>query len=108
MAEAIVDANLMADCSHGISAEKRANHAAASKLVPTEELEAFISKASQFYSEENITSFAAHLNVHPGIVVGQLQHRGLIPWSSFTRLRAKIREIVTQTALTDGFGRLAA
>jgi HTH-type transcriptional regulator/antitoxin HigA len=107
MAEPIVDANLMTDCSHGVHTEKRANQAAASKLIPAEELERFISKASQFYSEQNILSFAAHLNVHPGIVVGQLQHKGLIPWSSFNRLKAKIREVITQTALTDGFGRLA-
>lgn len=37
-----------------------------------------------------IEAFAAEIGVHPGIVVGQLQHRGLLPWSNgLTRLKAR-------------------
>lgn len=107
MAEPIVDSDLMADCSHGAQSEKRANQAAASKLIPAEEMERFISNVKSFYSEATILNFAAQLKVHPGIVVGQLQHRELIPWSAFSRLKAKIRDVIAQTAITDGFGRLA-
>lgn len=105
--EPVVDSDLMADCSHGGKVEKRANQAAASRLVPTEEMERFIARVNPYYSDEAILNFAAHLKVHPGIVIGQLQHRELIPWSSFTRLKAKIREVITQTAVTDGFARIA-
>lgn len=105
--EPIVDSDLMADCSHGVKTEKRANQAAASRLIPAQEMERFISRINPYYSDQTILSFAAQLKVHPGIVVGQLQHRELVPWSSFSRLKAKIREVITQTAVTDGFGRLA-
>lgn len=37
-----------------------------------------------------IEAFAAEIGVHPGIVVGQMQHRGLLPWNNgLTRLRAR-------------------
>lgn len=39
---------------------------------------------------EEIAAFAAEIGVHPGIVVGQLQHRGLLPWAhALTRLKAR-------------------
>jgi HTH-type transcriptional regulator/antitoxin HigA len=44
--------------------------------------------------------------VHPGIVLGQLQHRRLLPWSAYAQLRAKIRDILSHVAPTDGFGML--
>ncbi len=44
--------------------------------------------------------------VHPGIVVGQLQHasRGELKYSQHRDMLAKVRDIVTTTALTDGWG----
>jgi HTH-type transcriptional regulator / antitoxin HigA len=37
-----------------------------------------------------IEAFAAEIGVHPGIVVGQLQHRKLLPWNDgLTRLKAR-------------------
>jgi HTH-type transcriptional regulator/antitoxin HigA len=37
-----------------------------------------------------IEAFAAELGVHPGIVVGQLQHRDLLPWAhALTRLTVR-------------------
>jgi HTH-type transcriptional regulator/antitoxin HigA len=44
------------------------------------------------------------LNVHQGILVGQLQHRKAIPYSHSREMLAKVRHIVTEAALTDGFG----
>jgi HTH-type transcriptional regulator/antitoxin HigA len=39
---------------------------------------------------EEIAAFAAEIGVHPGIVVGQLQHRRLLPWAhALTRLKAR-------------------
>jgi HTH-type transcriptional regulator/antitoxin HigA len=108
MSEPIVDSDLLRDCSHGAQSEKRANRTAASRLIPSEEMERFISKVNPYYSDAAILSFAANLQVHTGIVVGQLQHRGLVPWSSFSRLKAKIRDVLVQTAVTDGFGRHAS
>lgn len=101
--EPIVDSNLLADCSHGVDTERRANAAAASTLIPTEKMEQFVSRHHPFYSERTLGAFAAQLGVHPGIVVGQLQHRKLVPWSAYSRFRAKIRDIIVPTTVTDGF-----
>jgi HTH-type transcriptional regulator/antitoxin HigA len=42
--------------------------------------------------------------MHPGVIVGQLQIRGEIGWGSQRELLAKIRDVVTETAITDGWG----
>ena len=86
--------------------EDRANRNAASRLVPQKEMEAFIAGAGGIYSEPRLVHFAQKIRVHPGIVLGQLQHRGLLPWSAYAYLRAKFRHIITQVAPTDGFGML--
>jgi len=51
------------------------------------------------------TSFIADrgLNVHPGIVVGQLQRR-LGRYDLFRKYQVKVRQFVTSSALTDGWG----
>jgi HTH-type transcriptional regulator / antitoxin HigA len=88
-----------------VSAEEaRANDAAAEFLVPKKELDSFIVRVRPLYSEQRILLFAKRLGVHPGIVVGQLQFRDEVPYTHFHKYLVKIREIVTQTALTDGWG----
>jgi HTH-type transcriptional regulator / antitoxin HigA len=84
--------------------EVRANEAASEFLVPKEQLESFIEKVRPLYSEQRILLFARHLGVHPGLVVGQLQFRDELPYTHFHRYLVKIREIITQAALTDGWG----
>jgi HTH-type transcriptional regulator/antitoxin HigA len=56
------------------------------------------------YSEQRILLFAKRIGVHPGLVVGQLQFRDEVPYTHFHKYLVKVREIVTQTALTDGWG----
>jgi len=84
--------------------EVRANVAAAEFLVPKSELDSFITRVRPLYSEQRILLFAKRIGVHPGIVVGQLQHRDEVPYTHFHKHLVKIRDIVTQTALTDGWG----
>jgi HTH-type transcriptional regulator / antitoxin HigA len=103
----VVDSDLLKDCSDGPLTEKRANQTAASRLIPPDDMRQFISRFNPYYSDAAILSFAAHQKVHPGIVVGQLQHRGLVPWSSFSRFKAKIRDIIVPKAVTDGFSKHA-
>jgi HTH-type transcriptional regulator/antitoxin HigA len=64
----------------------------------------FIARVRPLYSEQRILAFAKRINVHPGLVVGQLQRRGEIPYSHFHKYLVKIRHIITQSALTDGWG----
>jgi HTH-type transcriptional regulator/antitoxin HigA len=84
--------------------EVLANAAAAEFLIPKSELDSFIIRVRPLYSEQRILLFAKRIGVHPGIVVGQLQHRDEVPYTHFHKHLVKIREIVTQTALTDGWG----
>jgi HTH-type transcriptional regulator/antitoxin HigA len=84
--------------------ELRANKSAADRLIPSRDFEAFVAQANKSYSEAYITRFADRMNIHPGIVVGQLQHRECIPWSSYNFLKSKVRPFLTLHALTDGFG----
>lgn len=88
-----------------VSAEEvRANEAAAEFLVPRNELNSFIVRVRPLYSEQRILLFAKRIGVHPGLVVGQLQFRDEVPYTHFHKHLVKVREIVTQTALTDGWG----
>lgn len=103
--EAIIDSEMMGKCSAGIEAERRANAAAASILIPAQELARLIREIQFSYSEAFILDFAKRLNVHPGVVVGQLQHHEKLPWSAFVRLKSRIREFLVPAAFTDGFGK---
>jgi HTH-type transcriptional regulator / antitoxin HigA len=84
--------------------ERVANEAAAEFCVPAAELNSFIMRVRPLYSEQRVLLFARRIQVHPGLVVGQLQHRKEIPYTHFHKHLAKVRDIVTQTALTDGWG----
>lgn len=84
--------------------EVHANEVAADFVVPDDELEGFIRRVRPLYSEQRILLFAKRIGVHPGLVVGRLQFRDEVPYTHFHKHQVKVREIVTQTALTDGWG----
>lgn len=86
--------------------EIRANEAAADGLVPKQDLEGFIARVNPMFSDDQIVGFSRRMHVHPGLVVGQLQNRKLIPYSFHRRHLEKIRTIVTKSAVTDGFGQM--
>jgi HTH-type transcriptional regulator / antitoxin HigA len=101
----IVDSNMMRECSGGPEMEKRANRAAASRLISEAQMETFINECGPYFSVRAILNLASKANVHPGIVVGQLQHRELVAWSSLNSLKTTIRDLIVPFALTDGFGK---
>ncbi len=84
--------------------EIRASEAAAETLVPQGPLEAFIRNHSPRYSEASINNLATQLQIHPGIIVGQLQHRKEVGYNHHHKLMVRIRELVTAIAFTDGWG----
>ena len=86
-------------------AEQRASEAASNSLIPSRELESFISRVGPLYSKERIIQFAHKMKIHPGIIVGQLQHRNEIGYGSNREMLAKVRSAVIETALTDGWNR---
>jgi HTH-type transcriptional regulator/antitoxin HigA len=92
----------------GVTEEERvANEAGQEFCVPKREMDDFIARVRPFFSEEKIVRFARRIHRHPGIVIGQLQHRIEKP-DHLNKLKAKIRQYVTSGALTDGWGQTAA
>lgn len=86
--------------------ERVANEAAANFCIPSQDLQAFIKRKSPFISERDLLGFANTYNVHPGIAVGQLQHK-TSRYDLFRNHLIKIRSIVTQKAKVDGWGLVA-
>ena len=83
--------------------ERRANAAASAFCVPPNELEDFVARKGPLFTDENIRQFAHRLNLHSGLVAGQLRRR-LEKWNLYVKHLAKIRHAVLGTALVDGFG----
>jgi HTH-type transcriptional regulator/antitoxin HigA len=84
--------------------EKRASGEASDFLVPQSQLKTFIRTNKPYFSTAKINDFATSIQVHPGIIVGQLQHLREIGFNQHHASMAKIRELVTVTAFTDGWG----
>jgi HTH-type transcriptional regulator/antitoxin HigA len=107
----IVDLDLMEDdlSSEKPPYEQRADKDAARFSIPDEKLDSFILRAHPSYTEQKILGFSALNKVHPGIVVGQLHHRFRVsgkglPFSHQRKFLVKVRHIITDTTLTDGWG----
>jgi HTH-type transcriptional regulator / antitoxin HigA len=86
-------------------AERRANEQASASLIPPEEFDSFIRRVGPLYSKERIVQFAHKIKIHPGIIVGQLQHRNEIGFSSNREMLVKVRSSVIDSALTDGWNK---
>ena len=112
--DGLVNANASIDTNRGERTfdqpeyEKQIDSSAAQSLVGQEELEDFIDRVGPLYSQRSINEFASRMGVHPGIVVGQLQHREEIGYSNFRKLLVPVRNFVTGAALTDGWGRFVS
>jgi HTH-type transcriptional regulator / antitoxin HigA len=105
----VVDVGLEGDRA-GVAAflpeeERIANTAAGDFCVPQQKLDSFIARKRPFFYERDVLSFAKILNVHPGIVVGQMQRR-LDRWDYLRKYQVKIRHAVLPGAIADGWGRV--
>ena len=84
-------------------AERLANSAAAAFCVSQAEMDNFVARLDPMYRMDRLVGFSRLMHRHPGIVAGQLQ-RKTHRWDLFRRFQVKVRNIVTETALTDGYG----
>ncbi|TQE73419.1 ImmA/IrrE family metallo-endopeptidase [Leptospira noguchii] len=66
--------------------EDEANHFAANILIPEEFKEKFLKLRS---NRNEVIKFARFINIHPGIVVGQLQHLNIINRSHLNALKRR-------------------
>jgi HTH-type transcriptional regulator/antitoxin HigA len=88
--------------------ERRANATAAEMLIDPAELESFIQRVAPLYDKDRIVQFARRIKLHPGIVVGQLQHRKEFHPRYFREFLVPIRDRLLPTTLCDGWGHAGA
>lgn len=69
------------------SLEKEADQFAADYLIPKSALRKW--KPTRYTSDDEICAFAKSIGIHPGIVVGRLQHESIIPQSRGSALKEK-------------------
>ncbi len=86
--------------------ERVANAAAAEFCVPKKMMDAFVARKAPIFSEKDILAFAKMINVHPGLIAGQLRYL-TGRYDRFVNHLSKIRSIVTRNAITDGWGDVA-
>ena len=84
--------------------EKRADRDACNFLIPPDKLRSFIIRHRPRFSKVNIIRFAGLHGIHPGIVVGQLQHSGAIQYSHSREMLVPVRDLLADAAMTDGWG----
>ena len=65
--------------------EDEANEFAADTLIPRDEWLAFVATGKP--TKAQVVTFADGLGVHPGIVVGRLQHEGLVPFNQMNAFK---------------------
>ena len=107
--DAILDTEIVSDTGTGVGSEKpepeqRADAFATNALVPQARMDDFVLRVRPLFSAVRVQNFARTMRVHAGIVVGQLQHRHEIDYRNLRRLLVPVRDVVTSSALTDGWG----
>jgi hypothetical protein len=70
--------------------EEKANDFARNILIPPDKLESFLRRVTPNYiSIREIRAFASEIGIAPGIVVGRLQHDGLLSYKNCNGLKQK-------------------
>lgn len=77
------------NASGGTELEDEADAWAANFLVPKREWERFA--ATEPRSKADVLDFAEKQGLAPGIVVGMLQHRGVLPWTHLNGLKQRVQ-----------------
>ena len=76
-----------------LTKEEEANKFAADILIPPMELKRFLASGQQ-RSKVGIEQFAAEIGVAPGLVVGRLQHDGILPPSHCNDLKLRFKRVL--------------
>lgn len=82
------------DAERNVSeSEERADKRATEWLIPQDQLQRFVKRLKPYFSRSAIQDFADKIKIHPGIIVGQLQKRGDIPYSHHRNLLTRVRHL---------------
>ena len=102
-ADVLIDSDLGSETDGIAECEARANEAGADFCVPRGQLDDFVARVQPYFSEKKVLLFAQRINVHPGLVVGQLQRR-LKRHDFLRKHQVKVRDCALQSADSDGWG----
>lgn len=80
-----------------------ADNAAAEFCVPQSLLNSFILRKSPFISERDVLTFAARVEINPGVVVGQIQ-RKTKRYTFLRKYQISIRDYISEWRYKDGWG----
>lgn len=83
--------------------ERLANEAAEEFCVPRAMLDSFIARKSPFISERDVLAFAARVEIHPSIVIGQIQNKTK-NYAWLRKYQSGIREYLLSWQYRDGWG----
>ncbi|UFZ02144.1 HigA family addiction module antitoxin [Bradyrhizobium ontarionense] len=92
--------------------ERRADIAAAEFLIPQEKLTSFMLRKGKWISETDVLAFSARHNIHPSVVIGQIQNRrhragDTRAFAFLRRYLTKVHEHFMSWPLRDGWDTVA-
>jgi HTH-type transcriptional regulator/antitoxin HigA len=104
----IIDSEIMESAGDDLANEQErvANEAAADFCIPRTEMDSFVARKAPYFADRDVIGFARRMNVHPGIVVGQIQARTK-RWDLLRKHLVKIRQFIMPGAMVDGWGQVA-
>lgn len=104
---AIIDADIAGRVQSDIPEEERiADREAIDFCVAQEKFVSFYARKAPIFSERDVIAFAGLNGVHPGLVVGQLQHK-LNRFDFLRRHLVSVRGFILPSAMVDGWGDVA-
>lgn len=83
--------------------ESIANAAASEFCVPGALLESFLLRKSPFISERDVLNFASRVEIHPAVVIGQIQHRTK-KYTWLRKYQTSIKDHLLNWDYKDGWG----
>lgn len=75
-------------------AEQEANRLSREWLIDQAAYDEFVSGAGLYFSEKRIRTYAECERRHPGIVLGRLQHDGLVPYKNLRKLLVDVKSFL--------------
>lgn len=103
----IIDVELVGRSNLDIPAEEQlADAEALDFCVPQDKLDSFYHRKAPIFSERDVVAFAGVNRIHPGLVIGQLQHK-LGRFDLLRRYLVSVRNFVLPGAMVDGWGDVA-
>ncbi|MCZ0963910.1 helix-turn-helix domain-containing protein [Paracoccus benzoatiresistens] len=102
--EAIVDCDVQGQPSRNVE-EEIANREAADFCVPVDRMNNFYLRKKPYFAEKEVEAFARIVGTHPGLVVGQLQHK-MGRYDFLRKHLVKVRDTLSSSMMMDGWGNL--